>query len=465
MNVLTRALSVCALVCVAVGVTAGTAFADPICSPAVPILGQEVSCTYNAGGNTTVLLPAGTATITVVLNGAGGGAGGSMMGQAGGAGGRGARVTTVVNASGLTALTLVIGRGGQQGSDVIVPGGIAGGGGGGGFSALYPGRLTEPSSVMAVAGGGGGGQGGSPAYVGGDGAAQSTAAGGAGLGTSGCGGGGGADGTGGSGFTNGLSWTLGGAGGSDGDFDAGNGGAGYGGGAEGGGACFAGGGAGGSFVDPRVAIGAVTYEPLGAIGGSDGFVSLTFNAQTYTVAYDANGGADRVTGTPPVDITSPYVSGSSVTVLGNTGALTRDGYIFNGWNTARDGSGTPYAPTNTFTIGANTTLYALWIPAALTLTSTRVRGHKAIIAFIAPAKGTTTTRGTAVQTSRAGVIVCSGTTKVRKAGKAVVKCTLNANGRRLRAKGALTVTLTTTFVTNTGTRLSGTSTAPFRRKK
>jgi len=214
-----------------------------------------------------------------------------------------------------------------------------------------------------------------------------------------------------------------------------------------------------------VAIGAVTYEPLGATGGSDGFVSLTFNAQAYTVAYDANGGTDGVAGTPPMDITSPYVSGSSVTVLGNTGALTRDGYIFNGWNTARDGSGASYASGNTFLIGANTTLYALWVPAGLNVISTRVSGHKAIITFIAPAKGTTTTRGTAVQTSRASVTVCSGTTKVRKAGKAVVRCKLNATGRRLRAKGALIVTLTTTFVANTGTRLSGTSTAPFRRKK
>ena len=78
---------------------------------------------------------------------------------------------------------------------------------------------------------------------------------------------------------------------------------------------------------------------------------------TFTVTYDDNG-AD--TGDVPTDTNSPYESGSTVTVLGNTGTLVKDGYTFAGWNTAADGSGTDYAAEDTFTIEADTVLYAKW---------------------------------------------------------------------------------------------------------
>ena len=77
----------------------------------------------------------------------------------------------------------------------------------------------------------------------------------------------------------------------------------------------------------------------------------------YTLVYDANG-ADS--GNAPTDNSSPYATGSTVTVLGNTGSLAKAGHVFNGWNTAANGSGTQYAPGTTFTINANTILYAQW---------------------------------------------------------------------------------------------------------
>ena len=49
-----------------------------------------------------------------------------------------------------------------------------------------------------------------------------------------------------------------------------------------------------------------------------------------------------------------------MTVLGNTGSLARTGYTFSGWNTAAGGGGTNYAAGATFTISADTTLYAQW---------------------------------------------------------------------------------------------------------
>lgn len=86
----------------------------------------------------------------------------------------------------------------------------------------------------------------------------------------------------------------------------------------------------------------ITYET----GGS---------TPTYTVTYDGNGSTG---GTVPA--TAEYDKGATVTVAGNTGGLVKTGFDFAGWNTLENGSGTTYQGGNTFTINANTTLYALW---------------------------------------------------------------------------------------------------------
>ena len=88
-------------------------------------------------------------------------------------------------------------------------------------------------------------------------------------------------------------------------------------------------------------------------------INTTYYLQAagYSVTYDANGATG---GTAPTDSSSPYISGSTVTVLGNTGSLEKTDYLFDGWNTAADGSGTHYAADDTFTITENTTLYAQW---------------------------------------------------------------------------------------------------------
>jgi hypothetical protein len=74
-----------------------------------------------------------------------------------------------------------------------------------------------------------------------------------------------------------------------------------------------------------------------------------------SVTYDGNG---HTAGTVPLDPLSPYESGATVTVLGNTGDLTRinDGgtsYYFVCWNTKADGSGAYQAEGDTFTMGAS----------------------------------------------------------------------------------------------------------------
>lgn len=80
----------------------------------------------------------------------------------------------------------------------------------------------------------------------------------------------------------------------------------------------------------------------------------TYNP-TFKVTYDANGGTGSVT-----DSSSPYALGSTVTVKASTGITPPSSKTFSKWNTKADGSGTDYAANDTFTIGENTTLYAIW---------------------------------------------------------------------------------------------------------
>lgn len=82
---------------------------------------------------------------------------------------------------------------------------------------------------------------------------------------------------------------------------------------------------------------------------------------TYTVEYFGNG---NDSGTVPVDNNSPYVSGSTVTVLGNSGNLAKSGYTFNDWNSLSAGTGTDYSSGSTFTINSNTNLFAKWTSVA-----------------------------------------------------------------------------------------------------
>ncbi|SJZ82152.1 repeat domain (List_Bact_rpt) [Trichlorobacter thiogenes] len=92
-------------------------------------------------------------------------------------------------------------------------------------------------------------------------------------------------------------------------------------------------------------------------GGSSLNVPLTATGSApLSVTYSGNGNSS---GSVPTDSTA-YATGQSVTVLDNSGALAKSGYIFNGWNTAADGSGTGYQPGATFTISADTVLYARW---------------------------------------------------------------------------------------------------------
>ncbi|NBU77406.1 MAG: hypothetical protein EBS30_19670, partial [Planctomycetes bacterium] len=109
------------------------------------------------------------------------------------------------------------------------------------------------------------------------------------------------------------------------------------------------------------------------------FAPATAAATTFTVTYNANNGTGTQTDT------TQYSSGGSVTVK-DQGSMARTGYTFNGWNTAADGTGISYAASGTFSISANTTLFAKWTANALAVTYNS-QGGTAI------SNGSTTTGG------------------------------------------------------------------------
>jgi uncharacterized repeat protein (TIGR02543 family) len=76
----------------------------------------------------------------------------------------------------------------------------------------------------------------------------------------------------------------------------------------------------------------------------------------YSVTYEGNGSDG---GAVPSDANT-YSIDEAVTVLGNSGLLSRVGYNFAGWNTALDGSGSDYAAAGSFSITEDVTLYAKW---------------------------------------------------------------------------------------------------------
>lgn len=88
--------------------------------------------------------------------------------------------------------------------------------------------------------------------------------------------------------------------------------------------------------------------------------NLEFFAQwvdLFTVTYNGNGNTG---GSVPTD-SNEYGPDDEVTVKTNSGSLVKTGFNFYGWNTSSDGTGTHYAPNDTFNISESVTLYAQWV--------------------------------------------------------------------------------------------------------
>lgn len=91
---------------------------------------------------------------------------------------------------------------------------------------------------------------------------------------------------------------------------------------------------------------------------SGGVTLYAIWATQRTITYDANGSSS---GSAPND--QLVGDGATATLATNTGSLARTGFVFGGWNTAADGSGSNYAEAGTLTVSADVTLYARWLAA------------------------------------------------------------------------------------------------------
>jgi hypothetical protein len=137
-------------VVLAVGGIPSAAAADGQCTSGAPTLGQIFGCVV---GTDTVAVPAGAATLTLDVRGAGGGTGRFDMHT--GAGGAGAELQGVATVpAGTVSLFVQVGAGGAAATDPH--GGGSGGGGTGIFAVDADGHRTP----LVIAGGGGGAGGG-----------------------------------------------------------------------------------------------------------------------------------------------------------------------------------------------------------------------------------------------------------------------------------------------------------------
>ena len=73
----------------------------------------------------------------------------------------------------------------------------------------------------------------------------------------------------------------------------------------------------------------------------------------YTITYNGN---NKTTGTTP----GTTVGHGTVNLAGNSGNMTRNGYVLTGWNTHANGQGTHYDLSETYNLTGDVTLYAEW---------------------------------------------------------------------------------------------------------
>lgn len=87
-----------------------------------------------------------------------------------------------------------------------------------------------------------------------------------------------------------------------------------------------------------------------------------WEANTYTVSYDAN------TSDPVSQIPEPQQKQHGTALVLSANIPQREGFVFDGWNTSADGTGTQYLPAAEYAANADATLYAQWKPAVCTVT-------------------------------------------------------------------------------------------------
>jgi uncharacterized repeat protein (TIGR02543 family) len=78
----------------------------------------------------------------------------------------------------------------------------------------------------------------------------------------------------------------------------------------------------------------------------------------YSITFNINGG----TGTAP----AAQIASLGTITLPNGSGFSRTGYLFDGWNTNADGTGTDYSAGSSYTVTGNAALYAKWVYPTIT---------------------------------------------------------------------------------------------------
>lgn len=105
-------------------------------------------------------------------------------------------------------------------------------------------------------------------------------------------------------------------------------------------------------LSPGWSLGTTTYLGQGpGMGNGANYTRAIFHSSNpnHSVTFNSNSGSGSMSAQ----------SGSSATAL-TSHTFTRSGYTFAAWNTAADGSGTPYLDGASFDFSADLTLYAQW---------------------------------------------------------------------------------------------------------
>ena len=98
----------------------------------------------------------------------------------------------------------------------------------------------------------------------------------------------------------------------------------------------------------------LTTAIMFSCGGGGGSGVDNAMKELFTISYNANGAESGIVPAPQNgDKDSPQ------SVQANVGGLAKSGYLFDGWNTSADGSGTNYAPGSSYK-GTDVLLYAKW---------------------------------------------------------------------------------------------------------
>jgi uncharacterized repeat protein (TIGR02543 family) len=169
------------------------------------------------------------------------------------------------------------------------------------------------------------------------------------------------------------------------------------------------------------------------------------NAQRHfgcSISFDANGGTGEV---------SPQYWFTGLTLTLNSNTFTREGYVFTGWNTKPDGTGTAYADGTEILLSGDLTLYAQW--SGKPVIKTQPKNYVGAIGSTATATVVATGTGLSYQWYFAN----PGATSFTKSGSrtATYSATLTASNSGRRLYCVITDASGNTVRTNTVTMTAG----------